>query len=227
MISKLHYIIPDSKEVHHADWYKKVCGAGIDWIQLRWKTISDDEFVSRVEDVKQWTDQFEVKLIVNDRIHLIDQFEVDGFHLGKKDMELSEARKMPSFADSFAEATESKRASAGETRKILGGTTNKIEDIIKAKEAGVDYVGLGPYKFTRTKENLDPVLGYLGYLNIMRSLGDDAPPVIAIGNIKTKDVLPLVEVGVHGVAVSSYFNENTENRIKEMLKKLEGNYAFG
>ena len=209
MISKLHYIIPDSKEVHHADWYKKVCGAGIDWIQLRWKTISDDEFVSRVEDVKQWTDQFKVKLIVNDRIHLMDQFEVDGFHLGKKDMELSEGR-------------------ARARGKILGGTTNKLDDIVKANEAGVDYVGLGPYKFTRTKENLDPVLGYLGYLNIIRSLsGVEVPPVIAIGNIKTKDVLPLVEVGVHGVAVSSYFNENTENRIKEMLKKLEGNYAFG
>ena len=68
---------------------------------------------------------------------------------------------------------------------------------------------------------------YKGYLNIIRSLGKDKVPVIAIGNIKTKDVQPLLEVGVHGVAVSSYFNENTENRIKEMLKILEGNYAFG
>lgn len=222
MIGKLHYIIPDSKEKHNADWYKTVCDAGIDWIQLRWKTISDEEFIGRVEDVKRWTDQFDVTLIVNDRIHLMNQFEVDGFHLGKKDADLQESRarldsKSP---DNYREEQEQQKS------KILGGTTNKLDDILKANEAGVDYVGLGPYKFTRTKENLDPVLGYLGYLNIMRSLKDDAPPIIAIGNIKTKDVLPLIECGVHGVAVSSYFNENTENRIKEMLKKLEGNYAI-
>lgn len=208
MISKLHYIIPDSEEFHNADWYKKVCDCGIDWIQLRWKTISDEEFVKRVKDVKQWTDSFDVKLIVNDRIHLSDKFDVDGFHVGKKDMELQEAR-------------------ARATGKILGGTTNKLEDILKAKDAGVDYVGLGPYKFTRTKENLDPVLGYLGYLNIMRSLSGAEVPVIAIGNIKTKDVLPLLEAGVHGVAVSSYFSQNTEARIKDMLNEIEFNRQNG
>jgi thiamine-phosphate pyrophosphorylase len=216
MISKLHYIIPDIDSFHNEDWYKKVCGSGIDWIQLRWKTISDDEFISRVEEVKRWTAQFDVKLVVNDRIQLNDRIEVDGFHLGKKDESLSTGRKL-------AEG------------KILGGTTNRLEDIELAGKAGVDYVGLGPYKFTRTKENLDPVLGYLGYLNIIRSLENDMPdtstplsdlesgnpPIIAIGNIKTKDVLPLLKIGVHGVAVSSYFNENTEARIKDMLNEIE------
>ena len=223
MISKLHYIIPDSEEFHSRDWYKKICDSGIDWIQLRWKSITDEEFVDRVQDVQEWTDQFDIRLIVNDRIHLKEQIDVDGYHLGKNDADLKESRASLGWKSS-----DNYREEQGQQEtKILGGTTNKLDDILKANDAGVDYVGLGPYKFTRTKENLDPVLGYLGYLNIMRKFGDDSLPVIAIGNIKTKDVQPLLEVGVHGVAVSSYFNENTENRIKEMLKKLEGNYAFG
>ena len=130
---------------------------------------------------------------------------MDGFHLGKNDMKLDEARK-------FA------------ANSIIGGTTNKIEDIQEAQKAGVDYIGLGPYKFTRTKENLEPVLGYLGYLNIIRALKQkmqDTPPIIAIGNIKTKDVYPLLNIGVHGVAVSSYFSENTEARVKDMLNEIE------
>lgn len=208
MISKLHYIIPDSNEYHLEDWYKKICNSGIDWIQLRWKSISDEEFVKRVKEVKNWVAEFDLTLIVNDRIHLKDQFEVDGFHLGKKDMELSEAR-----------------ARAG--GKVLGATTNALEDILERREIGVDYFGLGPYQFTRTKENLDPVLGIGGYKDIIRSLSGAEAPIIAIGGIENKDIEGLMETGIHGVAISSYFNEDSENRIKEMLQKLEGNYAFG
>jgi len=200
MISKLHYIIPDSEQFHKESWYKLVCGFGIDWIQLRWKTISDEEFVKRVEEVREWTKPFDVTLIVNDRIHLKDQIEVDGFHLGKEDLKLKEGRKIA-------------------TDQILGATTNKEEDILKASKEGADYVGLGPYKFTRTKENLSPILGYLGIRNILNKLPKEGiPPIIAIGNIKTKDVGALLDLGIHRVAISSYFNENTESRIKEMLK---------
>ena len=150
MISKLHYIIPDSLEYHKKDWYQKVCDSGIDWIQLRWKTIDDDEFVRRVNEVKNWLEGKEVKLIVNDRIHLMDQFEVDGFHLGKTDMELCEGR-------------------ARARGLILGATTNSLEDILERKEIGVDYFGLGPFRFTNTKKNLSPVLGLDGYRAICRS----------------------------------------------------------
>ncbi|MCB0478633.1 MAG: thiamine phosphate synthase [Crocinitomicaceae bacterium] len=214
MISKLHYIIPDSLEYHKKDWYQKVCDSGIDWIQLRWKTIDDDEFVRRVNEVKNWLEGKEVKLIVNDRIHLMDQFEVDGFHLGKTDMELCEGR-------------------ARARGLILGATTNSLEDILERKEIGVDYFGLGPFRFTNTKKNLSPVLGLDGYRAICRSsrlaledLGLNTP-IVAIGGIQNEDIEGLLEAGVHGVAISSYFNENTEKRIKEMLQKLEGNYAFG
>lgn len=203
MISRLHYIIPDSIEYHQKDWYEKISDAGIDWIQLRWKSIEDAEFIDRIHEVQDWLKPYKTKLIVNDRIHLKGQIEVDGFHLGKKDCSLEEGRVL-------AES------------KILGGTTNTKEDIAEAFKKKVDYVGLGPYKFTRTKEGLSPVLGYLGYLNILRSLSEnERPPVIAIGNIKTKDVLPLLKIGVHGVAVSSYFNENTVARIKDMLNEIE------
>jgi thiamine-phosphate pyrophosphorylase len=70
---------------------------------------------------------------------------------------------------------------------------------------GADYVGLGPYKFTTTKENLSPILGIAGYKKIFASLNKSALniPIVAIGGIELKDVKKLLKTGVMGVAVSS------------------------
>ena len=65
-----------------------------------------------------------------------------------------------------------------------------------------DYIGLGPFRFTRTKSNLAPVLGPEGY---RRLAGGDSPgrlPVVAIGGITPADVGTLLEAGADGVAVS-------------------------
>jgi thiamine-phosphate pyrophosphorylase len=73
---------------------------------------------------------------------------------------------------------------------------------------GVDYIGNGPFRFTSTKENLNPVLGIEG----VRAIADQcrlagiALPVIAIGGIRQEDIGALLEAGVHGVAVSSAIN---------------------
>ena len=73
-----------------------------------------------------------------------------------------------------------------------------------AYEAGADYIGLGPYRFTTTKKGLAPILGTDGYRRIMsycRNRGM-ALPVVAIGGILVDDLRELRLTGVDGIAVS-------------------------
>jgi thiamine-phosphate pyrophosphorylase len=86
----------------------------------------------------------------------------------------------------------------------------------------VDYIGLGPYKFTTTKENLSPVVGYEGYLSILEELRSDIP-IIAVGGITIDDVSEIIKAGVYGIAVSGEItkNFNTISQFNTLLKAVE------
>ena len=77
--------------------------------------------------------------------------------------------------------------------------------LVKAHyEAGADYIGCGPFRFTTTKENLSPVLGLEGYEQILRRMKDEGIdlPVVAIGGITINDIPQLMRIGMSGVALS-------------------------
>jgi thiamine-phosphate pyrophosphorylase len=87
---------------------------------------------------------------------------------------------------------------------VVGGTANTFEHIQQRVQEGVDYIGLGPFRFTSTKEKLSPVLGLEGFQRIMeqvRTAGIQLP-IVAIGGILADDVPGLRDAGIHGVAVS-------------------------
>ena len=97
------------------------------------------------------------------------------------------------------------------TRKILG--------ITEHEKNGANYIGLGPYKFTKTKSNLSAVLGLDGYSTILLHYNSSIP-IIAIGGIQLKDVKPLINTGIYGIAVSSAINLSNEKEktIKEFIQ---------
>lgn len=124
--------------------------------------------------------------IIDDCVDLVSAVGADGVHLGKNDMPVAQARRVlgPGV--------------------IIGATANTFDDIVRAAEAGADYIGLGPLRFTTTKKNLSPVLGYEGYADILgrcRRAGITLP-VVAIGGITVDDLAPLRLAGAAGVAVS-------------------------
>lgn len=125
-------------------------------------------------------------LLINDNPRLAQEIGADGVHVGAADMPPAEARAMlgPTF--------------------IIGGTANTFAEVQRHAAAGVDYVGLGPFRFTRTKENLSPILGLAGYAEILRQCqaAGLTVPIIGIGGITLVDVGALLANGLHGVAVS-------------------------
>ncbi|AZQ63502.1 thiamine phosphate synthase [Flammeovirga pectinis] len=186
MISKLHYISTEKKDKNHLLHIQEACEAGCRWIQLRAKNIETEEYIALAKKAKVITDLHNAILLINDRPDVAKAVNADGVHVGKEDILPSEAR-----------------AILGEG-KIVGGTANTIEDIQRLYDFGVDYIGLGPFRFTQTKKKLSPILGLEGYQSLLdecKSRGIDTP-IIAIGGIETKDVESILATGIYGVAVS-------------------------
>jgi len=201
MISRLHYITQDLPHFSHVELAELACKGGADWIQLRVKNKSFDEWLKIAQETKLVCLKYRAKLIINDNVQIAKKISADGVHLGKDDMNPKEARKI--LGDNF----------------IIGGSTNTMEDVRRMIDDGVDYIGIGPFRFTSTKEKLNPVLG-LEITKVLKTfvISISTPPLIAIGGIKLEDVEPLMQTGIYGVAVSSGINL-AEDKI-EMTSKF-------
>lgn len=187
-ISRLHYITTS------ADLAEKACKGGVTWVQLRLKNTSQEAFTKTALEVQQVCKQYKATLIINDNVQLALAIGADGVHLGKEDMPYGEARQL--LGNGY----------------IIGGSTNTLADIIRLSGEPVDYIGLGPYRFTTTKQNLNPIVGMEGYQAIFSRLKNtqiSIPPVIGIGGIEEKDVTDLLSVGLHGIAVSGAISHAT------------------
>ncbi len=184
-ISRFHYITQDVKEYSHAELARMACEGGADWVQLRVKGKGSKEWRTIALEVQEVCKEFSAIFIVNDNVSLAKEIKADGVHLGKEDMSPVQAREI--LGSDF----------------IIGGSTNTELDILMRNNEPLDYIGLGPLRFTSTRENLNPVLGAEG---IIRSARLTVLPVIAIGGIILTDLPLLLKNGVHGVAVSSAVN---------------------
>jgi len=179
-INTLHYITttPEAAEL--------ACQGGVRWVQLRVKNQPYASWKQLALETQAVCRRYGATLLINDNPRLAQEIGADGVHVGAADMPPAEARAMlgPTF--------------------IIGGTANTFAEVQRHAAAGVDYVGLGPFRFTRTKENLSPILGLAGYAEILRQCraAGLTVPIIGIGGITLVDVGALLANGLHGVAVS-------------------------
>lgn len=159
---------------------------GCKWIQLRMKDASDEEFRQTALEIIPLCKENEAFLVFDDRVELAMEMGVHGVHLGKNDMDPLQAREIMG-----AEA-------------IIGVTANTADDIVRLKGWDVDYVWLGPYRYTTTKKNLSPLLGTDGYRDVVNKVreADVLLPIVAIGGISIEDIPAIMSTGVNGIAVS-------------------------
>ena len=68
--------------------------AGVDYIQLREKNISSAEYLLRAKKLREMTEKYHTKLIINDRLDLALLSGADGVHLGQEDVPVKDARKL-------------------------------------------------------------------------------------------------------------------------------------
>ena len=189
-IASLHHITQDLPNVSHAEQAALACAGGVKWVQLRTKNKSFDEWCAIAHETKEVCVKHGATFIINDSVEVAKEVEANGVHLGQSDGSPKLAREQLG-----AEA-------------IIGGTASTLDQLVSMVENGVNYVGVGPFRFTNTKKNLSPVLGLEGYKQMLITLRERGIeiPLIAIGGIQTTDVIPLIEIGIHGIAISSSIN---------------------
>ncbi len=156
--------------------------AGVRWIQLRMKNADEATWAKVAPEFVQRCRQAGAVSVINDRWELALRCGADGVHLGASDLDWVEARRRLGPA------------------LILGGTVNTEAHARQAKACGVlDYVGVGPWRFTHSKKALAPVLGAEGVAGLLRLLSP--LPAWVIGGIEATDTKAVRALGAAGVAV--------------------------
>ena len=199
MLKKIQYISQgDSPEQQLAN-ISKALNAGCKWIQLRYKNKSIEEVRTLAKMVQKICRAYDATFIINDHVQVASEINADGVHLGVDDISVMEAKAVLK-------------------NKIIGGTANTLEDVLQRVNEKCDYIGLGPFRFTATKEKLSPILGIEGYQEILKELKNRNIdiPIYAIGGIEIEDFEKLEQAGVYGVAVSGLI---THHKNPEILFK--------
>jgi thiamine-phosphate pyrophosphorylase len=183
IIPKLHYISQGNSPKEQLENIQKACASGAELVQLRFRSVSEKKLLKLAKEAREITAHFQTRLLINDHYKIAKEVKADGVHLEKIDSCPTIARKHLY------------------TWQMIGGTANTLQECETLLTKEVDYIGLGPFKFTITKDNLPPVLGLNGYAEIIEALQTEIP-IIGVGGITTEDISDILETGVSGIAVS-------------------------
>jgi thiamine-phosphate pyrophosphorylase len=155
---------------------------GVTMVQLREKNCCTNDFVKLAIRLKQILKQYNVPLIINDRLDIVLAADAEGLHIGQSDMPYPIARKILGY------------------NKIIGLS---VETIAQAKDANlldVDYIGISPVFFTGTKTDIQTPLGLEGIREIASFTKHH---IVGIGGIHAGNAKAVIEAGAAGVAVVS------------------------
>ena len=205
----LQFITHKSDRFGYVEGAMEALKGGCKWIQLRMKGAEAADIIANGKILRELCNQYEAKLIIDDHVELVETIGADGVHLGKDDMAIDQARLL--LGDGY----------------IIGATANCFEDIRDHVSKGADYIGLGPFRFTLTKEKLSGVLGMEGYAKIKQECNEAGynVPIVAIGGIVYEDIEPIMEIGIGGIALSgTILNAESPQREMDRVVKIMDKY---
>jgi thiamine-phosphate pyrophosphorylase len=130
-------------------------------IQYRDKNSSINDVKNRLLKVRELWDK---TLIINDYLELVEF--CDGLHIGQEDLKKYKIEKK-------------------DINKILGLSTHNKEEILEANKMDLDYIGLGAYRPTTTKN-----VSSIGGEKLLELAKLSIHPVAIIGGVKLSDNLP-------------------------------------
>ncbi|MBP2645932.1 MAG: thiamine-phosphate pyrophosphorylase [Firmicutes bacterium] len=163
---------------------KLMLDAGIRVIQYREKSKTIRQMYGECQLIRQMTQVAGASFIVNDHVDLALLVEADGVHIGQDDLPPEKVRRLIG------------------PELVLGLSTHSPKQAQQAAALGdtVDYIGVGPIFFTKTKKDVcHPVgLEYLDYV-----VGNIRLPLVAIGGIKESNAALVKQHGARMVALVS------------------------
>ena len=135
----------------------------VSFFQLRLKRFSFQKKITIGKKIKKICKKYKIKFLINDDVLLAKKLNADGCHLGQKDVDLIEAKKLLK-------------------KKIIGITChNSIKLAKKAIDGKADYLAFGAFFISSTKKTK-----YKANLNLLKKDKKiTKTPIVAIGGINS------------------------------------------
>ena len=167
--------------------------------QLRLKKKSFQKKLTIGRKIKRICKKFNVKFLINDDVNLTKKLDADGCHLGQKDMNIFEAKKIIG-------------------NKVIGITChNSIKLAKEAIKNKADYLAFGAFYSSKTKKTK-----YRADLKILKKIKKITKiPVVAIGGINSDNYKNLLLNNANFLAISGYIWNNKKYKPREALNKLK------
>lgn len=182
------YLVTDTgmcRERGLARTVRAAVDGGVTAVQLRDPHAGDRDVVALGRSVREVLEGTGVPLLVNDRVHLVEQIGAQGAHLGQGDTDPVLARQTLGPA------------------AYLGLSVSTVEQVRQARrhpEGTLDYLGVGPVWATGTKPDHGEPLGPRGAQQVVAA----SPwPCVVIGGIGAERVADARTSGASGIAVVS------------------------
>ena len=159
----------------------------IKYFQLRLKKTSISNLLKISKKVKKIVKRNNVKLIINDKPLVAKMVGANGCHIGQKDMDFINARKILG------------------KNKIIGVTCHNSKKLaLKAKKHGANYVAFGSFFKSSTKKTT-----YKANLAILRwAKKKISMPTVAIGGINNSNYKKILLNKADFIACSNYVWNN-------------------
>jgi len=166
---------------------------------MRLKKYSYEKKIIIGKKIKQICKNNNVKFLVNDSPELSKKLMADGCHLGQKDMDIIEARKIIG-------------------NKIIGITCHNSINLAKAAiKEKANYIAFGAFFSTKTKK-----VKYLATTKILDKVKKlTRIPLVAIGGINLSNYKKLLLNNANLLAISSYVWNNKKYKPFEAIEKIK------
>jgi len=166
---------------------------------MRLKKYSYEKKIIIGKKIKQICKNSNVKFLVNDSPELSKKLMADGCHLGQKDMNIIEARKIIG-------------------NKIIGITCHNSINLAKAAIQGkANYIAFGAFFSTKTKK-----VKYQATTKILNKVKKlTRIPLVAIGGINLSNYKKLLLNNANLLAISGYVWNNKKYKPFEAIEKIK------
>jgi thiamine-phosphate pyrophosphorylase len=196
----IYLVSPNKIYPKFYDDLKQVLKTGkVSLFQLRLKKYSLKQKIIIGRKVHQICKKNKVKFLVNDDPILSKKLYADGCHLGQKDIDIKNARKIIG-------------------NKIIGITCHNSIKLVKAAvEDKASYIALGAFFSTTTKK-----VKYKATTKILNKVKKlTKTPIVAIGGINFNNYNKLLLNKANLLAISGYIWNNKKYKPLESVEKLK------
>jgi len=179
----------------------KAAGAGINWVQIREKTIEARALAELLRLAVAASRGTRTSILVNDRLDVALAAGASGVHLGEASLPV--------------EAVAEWRRSAGRPEFLIGVSCHSREAAQAAAMAGADYIFFGPVFATPSKAAFGAPQGIERLREVCRAV---RVPVLAIGGITLENAHSCFAAGAAGIAAIRLFQESED--VSAIVKHL-------